>query len=194
MEQKKMKFPKDWYYLQDTEIKKYIKHLLRNYKNYELKCTPYDRDNNTGLVVTITDPKDPENCNVHIEKCLSETYRRGGRATQGWVVFSAGDYGYSYDGYRINGKSVFIDQNNALWPERYPNKYPLCDDIHKLYMAVRAETIPTYKQEEQVAQHKADQAKVKKAQRALLNQMFKDGNISTTVFNLYKAKISQNVK
>ena len=29
MEQKKMKFPKDWYYLQDTEIKKYIKHLLR---------------------------------------------------------------------------------------------------------------------------------------------------------------------
>lgn len=181
----KPKIPNDWYNLPDTEVQKYMEYLLQNYQNFELRCSPYDKNTNTGLVVQIIG----DNCSIQITKRMSDKYKRGGHATQGWVVYGHSDYGYSYDGYNINGKDVFINQKHAHWPEEYPMENPLYQSIHKLYIAVRERTIPTYTQQEQARQQKAEKLKAQHAQRALLETMKNQNDISITVYNKYMEKI-----
>ncbi|MBO7508854.1 MAG: hypothetical protein J6T57_01070 [Alphaproteobacteria bacterium] len=176
--------PDNWYHLTEEEQKQCITYLMQNYKSFTLDCTPYNRENNTGLDVTISGP----GFKVCIGKLLSPKYKRGGRATMGWVSYS-GDYGYSYDGYNINGISVFIDQKHEHWPDMYPIQDPLYKKVHELYLSVRAETIPTYSQQKQIEKQQAEKKFEQDAQLALLQTMRAQGAISDVIYNEWAGKI-----
>ena len=66
---------------------------------------------------------------------------------------------------------------------------PLYQSIHKLYLAVRERTIPTYTQQEQARQQKAEKLQAQRAQRALLETMKNQSDISIAVYNKYMEKI-----
>lgn len=177
--------PDNWYNLPEEEVKQYVEYLLQNYKSCKLNCTPYDKKDNTGLDVKISGP----NFAVNIRKLCSPKYKRGGHATQGWIIYGCHDYGYSYDGYHINGIDVFINQQHEIYPNIYPMQDPLYKKVHKLYLAVRAETIPTYEQQAQIEEQKATQEIEKNAQLALLQTMQVQGAISKVIYDQWVQKI-----
>ncbi len=181
----KIKIPSDWHNLNEQDAKKYAKYLLKNYPNFQLDCTPYDREKQPGLIVTISGP----DWSVQISKASSEKYKQGGRATDFWVVYGSGDYGYSYDGYEINGMPVFIDQHHEHWPDEYPLQDPLYKIVHELYTAVRARTVPTYDQQKQIERQQAKNKIAQNAKETLLKTMKACGDISTMVYNKYMEQV-----
>lgn len=174
-----------WHNLNTQDAKKYVKYLLENYQNFQLACTPYDSEKQSGLIVTISGP----DWSVQISKASSKKYKQGGRATDSWVIYGSGDYGYSYDGYKINGMPVFIDQRHEHGPDEYPLQDPLYKIVHELYMAVRARTVPTCAQQKQIEQQQAENEIAQKAKETLLKIMKDRGDISTTVYNEYMEQV-----
>lgn len=185
----KCAFPDRWYVF-DINVFKY---LLKHCREFELHCTRYPNPkpyqcevngkivNPWGYEITITDINGDV---IKIRKAYSPEYdsNHGGRQSlleKVPMAFPDPDGGYVFDAYAVNNIIISVCGDN----------WRVAPIINELYNAVRSRTIPTAgqmrKREAQKEQYKQRRLSKFAIEQALLEQMLKEGDITSIIASKY---------